>query len=202
MPVSTANGHKAPIVLLVEDEFFVRCGVAERLRESGYTVVETASGEEAIALCRSDLAIDIVFTDINLTGAASGWDVSECLLADRPNVPVLYTSGQVIERERCVPGGVFIAKPYLMRISSTPVSNSEPNDHWGVVSAISEAAGTLRYAGECMPTSEQYKRRVEECRALAEQAHDEHERASITCSPNIRRRKRPRTEAAYRVSRS
>src|ERR1700684_1627253 len=77
------------------------------------------------------MAIDIVFTDINLTGAASGWDVSECLLADRPNVPVLYTPGQVIERDRCVPGGVFIAKPYLMRISSTLVSNSEPNDRCG-----------------------------------------------------------------------
>ena len=30
-----------------------------------------------------------------------------------------------------------------------------------------------------MPTSEQYKRRADECRALAEQTHDEHERASI-----------------------
>jgi hypothetical protein len=30
-----------------------------------------------------------------------------------------------------------------------------------------------------MPTSEHYKRRAEECRALAEQAHDEDERATI-----------------------
>ena len=108
-----ANGPKALVVLVVEDEFFVRCGVAERLRESGYTVVETASGEEAIALCRSDLAIDIVFTDINLTGAANGWDVGECFLADRPNVPVLYTSGGTADRRRCIPQSVFVAKPYL-----------------------------------------------------------------------------------------
>jgi CheY-like chemotaxis protein len=70
------------------------------------------SGEEAIALCKSDMAIDLIFTDINLIGAASGWDVGERFLADRPKVPVLYTSGQVIEPERCVPAGVFIAKPY------------------------------------------------------------------------------------------
>ena len=82
------------------------------LREAGYIVVETPSGEEAIAICKSDMAIDMVFTDVNLIGAASGWDVGACFLAGRPNVPVLYTSGQVIERERCVPGGVFIAKPY------------------------------------------------------------------------------------------
>lgn len=70
--VSKTNGHRARVVLLVEDDFFVRCGVADELREAGYTVVETPSGEEAIALCKSDITIDMVFTDINLTGAASG----------------------------------------------------------------------------------------------------------------------------------
>ena len=112
MTVSTANGHKARVVLIVEDDFVVRWGVADELRGAGYTVVETPSGEEAIALCKSDLTIDMVFTDINLIGAASGWEVGECFLAHRPNVPVLYTSALVIERERCVPGGVFVAKPY------------------------------------------------------------------------------------------
>jgi two-component system, response regulator PdtaR len=92
--VSTANGHQARLVLVVEDEFLVRCGVADYLREAGYTVIETPSGEEAIALCKSDMAIDLVFTDINLIGAASGWDVGERFLADRPKVPVLYTSAR------------------------------------------------------------------------------------------------------------
>jgi CheY-like chemotaxis protein len=110
--IPTANGSKPPVVLLVEDDFIVRCGIADELRGAGYIVIETPSGEEAIALCKSDTAIDMVFTDINLIGAASGWDVGACFLADRPKVPVLYTSGQVIEPERCVPDGVFIAKPY------------------------------------------------------------------------------------------
>ena len=112
MPVSTANDHKALVVLIVEDEFLVRCAVADELRVAGYIVIETPSGEEAITLCRSDTAIDMVFTDINLIGAVSGWDVGACFLADRPKVPVLYTSGQAIEPERWVPAGVFIAKPY------------------------------------------------------------------------------------------
>ena len=90
----------------------MRCGVADELREAGYIVVETPSGEEAIAICKSDMVIDMVFTDINLIGAASGWDVGECFQAARPKVPVLYTSAQVIELERHVPDNVFIAKPY------------------------------------------------------------------------------------------
>ena len=36
MPVSSANGVKALVVLLVEDEFVVRYGTANALREAGY----------------------------------------------------------------------------------------------------------------------------------------------------------------------
>jgi CheY-like chemotaxis protein len=110
--VSAAYGAHAPVVLVVEDEFLVRCNIADCLRDAGYLVVEAASGEEAIALCQSDMSIDIVFTDINLTNSASGWDVAESFRRNRPNVPVLYTSGKSIDPERCVPGSVFVAKPY------------------------------------------------------------------------------------------
>jgi two-component system, response regulator PdtaR len=110
--VSAANGAHALVVLLVEDEFFARYDVANCLRDAGYVVIETASGEEAIALCNSDTSIDMVFTDINLIGAATGWDVAECFRIERPDVPILYTSGKLIDPSRCVPGSAFVAKPY------------------------------------------------------------------------------------------
>jgi CheY-like chemotaxis protein len=110
--VSATNSAHALVVLVVEDEFFVRYGVADCLRDAGYVVVETESGEEAIALCKSDVSIDIVFTDINLAGAATGWDVAQCFRSDRPNMPVLYTSGKSIDSRRLVPGSVFVPKPY------------------------------------------------------------------------------------------
>jgi len=114
--LSAANDNTAPIVLLVEDEFFVRCSIASYLRDAGYVVVETDNGEEAIALCQSDMSFDIVFTDINLAGAASGFDVAEYFRMVRPHVPVLYTSGKSIDPQRCVPGSVFVAKPYSDKI--------------------------------------------------------------------------------------
>jgi CheY-like chemotaxis protein len=110
--ISAANGARALVVLVIEDEFLVRCNVADCLRDAGYVVVETASGEDAIALCKSDMLIDIVFTDIDLAGAASGCEVAESFQRDRPDVPVLYTSGKSIDRRRCVPGRGFVAKPY------------------------------------------------------------------------------------------
>jgi CheY-like chemotaxis protein len=100
------------VVLVVEDEFFVRCNIATCLRDEGYVVIETESGEEAIALCKSSVSIDIVFTDINLIGPASGWDVAECFRTERPDGPVLYTSGKSIDVRRCVLKSEFVAKPY------------------------------------------------------------------------------------------
>ena len=58
------------------------------------------------------MSIDIVFTDINLIGPATGWDVAECFRIERPDVPVLYTSGKSLDAQRCVPGSEFVAKPY------------------------------------------------------------------------------------------
>jgi CheY-like chemotaxis protein len=107
-----ANGAHAVVVLVVEDEFFVRCDIVSCLRDAGYTVVETESGEEAIALCKSGMSIDIVFTDINLIGPTTGWDVAEYFRIERPDVPVLYTSGKLVDAQRRVPGSEFLAKPY------------------------------------------------------------------------------------------
>ena len=113
MPVSSANGVKALVVLLVEDEFVVRYGTANALREAGYAVVECGSGEEAVALCRSKAPIDVLFTDINLGGLVSGWEVAERFRMDRPDGVVLYTSANGVDPKRCCPDSVFVAKPYL-----------------------------------------------------------------------------------------
>lgn len=111
MPVSPQNGVAALVVLVVEDEFFVRWDIAERLRASGFVVIESASGEEAIALCKSAIPIDIVFTDINLLGPTTGWEVARCFHAERPNGSVLYTSGNSVDRAKCT-HGAFMPKPY------------------------------------------------------------------------------------------
>ena len=112
MSLSVANGVRALAVLVVEDDFFVRCDIAGCLREAGYAVIETENGEDAIALCKSEMTIDMVFTDINLSGTATGWDVATRFRSAQPDIPVVYTSGQAIDYERCVPGSHFVAKPY------------------------------------------------------------------------------------------
>ena len=82
------------------------------LEDAGYAVIEAGSGEAAVALCNSGTSIDIIITDINLGGSVSGWDVAERFRTVLPNMPILYTSGDAIDRSRCVSGSAVLAKPY------------------------------------------------------------------------------------------
>jgi CheY-like chemotaxis protein len=100
------------IVLVVEDEWLVRQAIADELRTVGWQVIETSSAEAAIACLQAVNHIDVVFTDIQLGGRLSGWDVAESCRAVQPDVPVIYTSGNTVDRSRCVQGSMFLEKPY------------------------------------------------------------------------------------------
>jgi CheY-like chemotaxis protein len=83
------------------------------LEERGCLVLEATTAEQAIAVCRSDTQVDVLFTDINLNGGGSGWEVAERFRAARPNITVFYTSGNSIDRSRCVPDSLVFSKPYV-----------------------------------------------------------------------------------------
>jgi hypothetical protein len=53
-----------------------------------------------------------MFTDIQLTGTLTGWDVSESSRAAQPNVPVVYASPKPADPARQVSGSEFFSKPY------------------------------------------------------------------------------------------
>jgi CheY-like chemotaxis protein len=122
-----ANGAHALVVLLAEDEFLVRYNVADCLQSAGYVVVEAGSGEEAIALCNPETSIDIVITDINLGGFASGWDVAECFRRFRPHVPVVYASGRSLDQNVVFLGASSSRNHTKTEKSSKCVSDSQMN---------------------------------------------------------------------------
>ena len=101
-----------PTVLVVEDEWLVRCTLLDFLRASDLGVVEAPSGEAAVEILQQRDGIDIVFTDIRLGGSVNGWDVGEVARATHPDIPVIYTSGAVISPSRPVAGSLFFDKPY------------------------------------------------------------------------------------------
>jgi CheY-like chemotaxis protein len=97
--------------LVVEDEALVRCDIVSVLRDRDWLVLETAGAEAAIAMLAHQ-HVDVVFTDIQLGGLLSGWDVAEAARKSQPDVDVIYTSSKTMEPSRRVERSLFFAKPY------------------------------------------------------------------------------------------
>ncbi len=104
-------------LLLVEDEPAVLAmarGILERL---GYTVLEAPSGDEAAAVwSRQGPQIHLLLTDMVMPGELNGRQLAEKLLAERPELKVMYTSGYSVDllgtgmvNNR---NFVFLQKPY------------------------------------------------------------------------------------------
>jgi two-component system OmpR family response regulator len=101
-------------ILVVEDDWVVRIAIADFLRVQGYIVAEAATGEEALALLTCDNEpVDLLFTDIQLGGRMSGWEVAEAFRTAKPHSPVVYASGHPPDERRRVSGSLFFRKPYV-----------------------------------------------------------------------------------------
>jgi signal transduction histidine kinase len=113
-PTSSPSGSET--ILLVEDESGVRRMSRTILETQGYTVLEAASGEEALVIARShEGVIHLVATDVIMPGM-SGRVLWDRLRALRPNSRVLFMSGytdDVIARHGVLESGIaFLQKPF------------------------------------------------------------------------------------------
>ena len=120
----TAPTSGTETILLAEDEDALRALAARMLRESGYEVIATRSGEEALERLKNhDGPMDLLFTDVVMTGM-TGLQLAREARAVRPGIRVLFSSGYSDERvskEVANDARYFIAKPYTVKALATKV---------------------------------------------------------------------------------
>jgi len=117
-PALTAPAPASETVLLVEDEAIVARLVAGALKKAGYTVLQAANAEEALALARSHpAAIDLLLTDVVMPGM-NGRELADEVVRLRQGARVLYMSGYTDDALLCrgvtTNGVPFIQKPFSM----------------------------------------------------------------------------------------
>jgi len=82
-------------VLVVEDEPAVRQLAVLMVRELGYEVTAAADADEALAILKSPQRIDLLYTDIMLSGDINGCELALGATKLCPGLKVLYTTGYV-----------------------------------------------------------------------------------------------------------
>jgi DNA-binding response OmpR family regulator len=100
-------------ILIVEDEPLVAFDNEYMLKDAGYEIVATVdSHADAVAVIGGE-ALDLVMTDLALSGEGDGADVARA--AGAKGVAVLFVTGNCSEEVRHLALGC-LAKPYSERV--------------------------------------------------------------------------------------
>lgn len=109
------SGHET--ILLAEDDPSLRRLVRQSLVRCGYSVLEAASGNEALKLWQKNASrINLLLTDMVMPEGLSGRELARRLQGQDPKLKVVYTTGYSLEAisSDCelIDGLNFLPKPY------------------------------------------------------------------------------------------
>src|ERR1019366_5401122 len=97
MPVATVGRVMMAVVLLVEDDFFIRELAEETIQEFGHQTHSASDMDEALLFLRSSQHVDALIADIRLrTESLGGLELARHAIQLRPKLRVLYTTGSAI----------------------------------------------------------------------------------------------------------
>src|SRR3982074_876253 len=83
------------VVLVVEDEMLLRMRAVDIVEDAGYTPVEAADADEAVAILESRSDIALLFTDIQMPGSMDGLRLAHAVHDRWPPIKIILVSGQV-----------------------------------------------------------------------------------------------------------
>ena len=103
-------------ILILEDDEQVRVLAASFLEGEGHNALTASTGDQALAVLKSEQKIDVLFTDLNVQqDPEAGLKLARKAAALRPGLKVVYTSGQGMTdgmAELFVDHAAFLPKPY------------------------------------------------------------------------------------------
>ena len=106
---------RGEVILAVEDDEAVLRLTRRRLLALGYRVAEATSAAGAIERLEAEETVSLVFTDIRMPGALSGYDLAEWIATHRPEVRVVLSTGYSDREDYELDAVSMLRKPYSMR---------------------------------------------------------------------------------------
>jgi len=89
--------------------------IGDKLRDEGFDVIEAVNAEEALAILKSPVRVDLLISDVRMPGSIDGLGLLATARAFLPNLPVIITSGHLEPRLALADGATrFVAKPFSL----------------------------------------------------------------------------------------
>ncbi len=111
------TGDRSEIILVVEDDSLMRRLASEALNELGYTVLDSDSAANALAVLDREAGVKLLFTDVVMPDI-NGKRLADEAVRRRPSLKVLFTTGYtpnaVVHGGVLDPGVNFISKPFTL----------------------------------------------------------------------------------------
>jgi PAS domain S-box-containing protein len=117
-PESERLQRASETILVVEDETATRDVLCDYLEWQGYKVLRARDGVQGLETCRSHPSIDLVITDVIMSGGVSGTEMAAQVRKLYPQIKLLFISGY--SDEALLHHGVFdfgvafLQKPFKM----------------------------------------------------------------------------------------
>jgi two-component system, response regulator PdtaR len=101
-----------PVILLVEDEPYLRSAEAEVLHEAEFWGLEAQDADEAFEILKRRENVRVVLTDVAMPGSLNGFEFARLVAQGWPEVGVLVISGKAPPKAGDLPpNAVFVPKP-------------------------------------------------------------------------------------------
>jgi DNA-binding NtrC family response regulator len=106
--------QKKPLVIVVEDEPFIRLEAETLFEEAGLAVASFHTADHALAHIEAHaLEVSVLFTDVQLPGKVNGLDLANLVANSWQWIEVLVTSGQPAGNDARLPHKArFFPKPW------------------------------------------------------------------------------------------
>ena len=105
-------------ILVVDDDINIRLLLRTVLEDSGYTVVDTASGKEAIRIAHEQ-SIDLIITDL-IMPEIEGIELIRYFRASMPSVKIIAISGasfnQYLQMAKALGADAVHSKPFRIEV--------------------------------------------------------------------------------------
>jgi signal transduction histidine kinase len=116
----TSTISRAATVVVVDDEPVVRLLVSEAMTSAGYHVLEAEDGPSGLKILHSDVAVDLLISDVSMPGGMNGRQLADVARQRRPDLPILFITGYahspLLRRDNLETDMHILSKPFAMDV--------------------------------------------------------------------------------------